>query len=1046
MTARRTAASLVAALVAAMTVATAWGQGPARELTDVAITGDRLGGFVLPIEPVTSDIRITSVKAWAWKVDDTQRLQLEGDVRISVASYEFYSRKAFLWIDRIPSAEGLINQLAIYFPEVEEPTRRAGLGVQGKDLLVTASTRGKVTMQAPVWEDRTPGGDSQRAVAEARLQRYLQQLAASKAALGTRPAVSRPPAPPVPTLEVGGSLDQVMPAPPAAVGNVKQPLGGPAVLAVNGLVSFYGRTIVVDEATDTITVEGSVVIDWLNRNPADPQGTVQLRADRAVIFTVPGTLKEFRQGGASLSAERVEGVYLEGNVVATDFRYTVRAKQVYYDFRTNQALMVDAVLRTQIRRGIPVYARAAEMRQVAANQFTAQQAQVSTSEFFTPHLAVGAERVTVTQRPQSEGGTWIEGRNATFRVGGTPVIGLPRFSGSPDRMPIRSVEVGYNEYRGFEESSKLEFFDALGLQRPDGVEGAIIQDVYSKNGLGGGTTFSLSRGAEQGGLELYGFDDFKNTEQSSAGREYISSNSFRGIASAEYSSKVTNDLLVQSQLNYISDPAFLSTFRQQEFAQHREYESSLFLRASTGNSAFDLLGKYDLDNAVVNSYQLASRPYSVDKLPEVSYRRFGDEFFDLLSWTQEYSANTMQIRVTKGTPESIAAPNAAFFPPTAIPPAPFNQNNIPLGNAYTSAGYDQDLRARLWTRQELAIPFLLGKVKVVPFASASAMGYLGDDFNDYSPDADDYRGVVGGGARISTEFTRVLGDVQSRLLDLNRLRWVVQPNATLWSGYDTASVNDYPIYDQDVEGISAASVAQVGVTQRLQTQRGGPGDWRSVDWVTLDVGAVATDHNNTYQRDNQPNSLHYAQSPAPVFYRWRPEYSQWGSHMYGNASWQVSSTFMLTGSAVALLDGTRPGGGSASDWLARGSVGAAMYHSPEVSTFVEYRYINNFDPTGVYPSDELLAIGLTYKITRLYEISLGPQIDLGQGDFRSATAQIVRVFPDFDFGVGVGYDAITGEYSFNAKLRVGGPNQRGGWGFSQAQPQFASPFTGLLRN
>ena len=118
MTARRTAASLVAALVAAMTVATAWGQGPARELTDVAITGDRLGGFVLPIEPVTSDIRITSVKAWAWKVDDTQRLQLEGDVRISVASYEFYSRKAFLWIDRIPSAEGLINQLAIYFPEV----------------------------------------------------------------------------------------------------------------------------------------------------------------------------------------------------------------------------------------------------------------------------------------------------------------------------------------------------------------------------------------------------------------------------------------------------------------------------------------------------------------------------------------------------------------------------------------------------------------------------------------------------------------------------------------------------------------------------------------------------------------------------------------------------------------------------------------------------------------------------------------------------------------------------------------------------------------
>jgi len=1014
---------------------------PAQELQDVAITGDRLGGFVLPIEPVISDLRATCVKAWSWKVDDTQRLELIGDVRITVASYEFAAQRAFIWVNRLPSSAGLINQIAIWFPEVDEPTRRAGLGASGRDLLITASTRGEMTVTATLWEEGASGSSGERTQAEARVQRHLAQIASSQPLLRTRPDVNLPPTPPPPSLEVGGRLSlPPTPAAPTAT-SVRVPADGTPIISPKGAMTFFGRTTTIDEATDTIAIEGSVVIDWLSSNAADPQGALQLTADRAVVFLRPGTLAALSNRSAPIAAENVDGIYLEGNVIATDFNFTVRGNRVYYDLRSNQALMVDAVMRTTVRDGLPVTARAAELRQVAADQFVAQQAQVSTSEFFTPHLSIGAERVTVTKRPGT--GAFVEGSNATFRVSGTPVVWYPNFRAEPGKFPLRTVSSGYNQTRGVEASVRWDLFNLVGVDAPKGVDGDLLTDLYSENGVGAGTRFSYAEGPQLGNLELYGFYDFENEEQSSAGRNYVSDKSFRGIASADYSTMLGSELLLQTQLNYISDPAFLSTFRQRDFAEHREYETSGYLRWQSSNSVFSILGKYDVDNSVVNSYQLASRPYSVDKLPQVDYARFADELWDWLSWSQEYSANTMQLRVTKGTPASIAAPNLAFFPAGYVAPAPFTQDNLPIANAYTSAGYDQEMRGRVYTRQEFAIPFEWEKIKVTPFANGTAIGYFLDDFDSYSSDADSYRAVAGVGARMSTQFTRVFDGVQSRALDVNRLRWIVQPNGMVWTGYDNSNPTDYPIYDQSVEAISAASVGQIGLTQRLQTYRGGPGNWRSVDWIYLDVGAVITDHNNTFQRTAE-QTLRYAQSPLPSFYRFRPEYSQWGSHLYGNASWQMSSTFTLIGSAVAVPFDERPSGDGASDWLGRGSVGVSMYHNPEVSTYVEYRYVNNFDPTGAYPSDELLNLGINYKIGNLYQLALGPQFDLREGGFRSLSAQLVRIFPDFDFGVGLSYDSIVDEYSLNARLRIAGPNQRGAWAFSQATPQFPSAWAGLM--
>src|SRR5262245_36385408 len=76
------------------------GGDQAAELRLVAITGDRLSGFVLPIDPIAGSITLSAGHAWVWQVDDTQRIELREDVRITLGSYSFSSSAAEVWLNR----------------------------------------------------------------------------------------------------------------------------------------------------------------------------------------------------------------------------------------------------------------------------------------------------------------------------------------------------------------------------------------------------------------------------------------------------------------------------------------------------------------------------------------------------------------------------------------------------------------------------------------------------------------------------------------------------------------------------------------------------------------------------------------------------------------------------------------------------------------------------------------------------------------------------------------------------------------------------------
>lgn len=1001
-----------------------------------AITGDRLGGFVLPILPIESEIILVAQRTRSWRVADTTRMLLEGDVQIDVGGYAFSASDALVWIDRIPSEEGLVNQLAVYFPEVEEPTRRAGLGVAGKDVLVVGSALGKVTLTTAVHDEGPPPISELLRAGEKRLSVYLRQITGRPPALSLRPRAFTPPRPPLPTPVPGGS--PLIPDPEAELlANLptKIPLPTEIIESVpifqpQGLVSFTANQIDIIEDSDTIVADGRFLVDYNPMGSNDSFSPLQMSANGGVIFLEEGSVAAMRGGERQISIEDVRGIYLEQDVTATDGRYAVRAQAIYYDTRTNQALMVDAVLRTYNRdRGDkPVFARAKEMRQLSSEEWEADKAMVSTSSFFVPQLSIGLDRVKITKQPGVEGGTGgqggaggagggggatlIEGENLTIRAGGIPFFYWPSFSGEIDSIPFKSMRVGYDEEFGTEIETTWNLYSLLGIKAPPNTKADLLLDGFTKRGPAVGVDFATAGSDYTAGLKAYGLFDSGGVDRTSAGVSVPISSSLRGEVDGYFTKALSNTLTFRADLSWMSDPTWSSAWRIGDFDSRLEYMSGASLEYRSRNTQLDLSANYSLIPFVANNYKMASRPYYVDKAPELVYRRYADSLFDnALSYSSNYSASYMRINVTNGTPNDLGVPKAAF--------AMVDPNRRVTDVYYGEAGYNNDFVTRLNTRQEVSMPLNYGATNLVPYLSGNVTGYIAERFGTYNPDAKHIRFFGAVGFKANTTFIEAFNDVRSSLLDLDRMRSVTRPYAHLWAGADSLNQDGLPIYDQEIEAISGGTAVRAGIRQTFQTKRGGGSRRTSVDWIDLDVGAQLNDSTDVFTAADARTPWNYAQSPTPLWNDWRPELSQWGSHLYGNLNWELSDTLSIGGSTTYLVD-TITGVEIQSDGvqttkeydgLMTGSIGFEVQHSPAMTTYLEYRYIQPGET-------ELIQGGVAYELGKRYVIGVTPQYDLRANELRSISGVLTRTFSDFDLSVQGGFDVIRDTPTFSVRFSL----------------------------
>ena len=126
----------------------------------------------------------------------------------------------------------------------------------------------------------------------------------------------------------------------------------------------------------------------------------------------------------------------------------------------------------------------------------------------------------------------------------------------------------------------------------------------------------------------------------------------------------------------------------------------------------------------------------------------------------------------------------------------------------------------------------------------------------------------------------------------------------------------------------------------------------------------------------------------------------WATSSTDPAEWQLSDSLALLSTGTIDFD---LGG------FSRGSVGVEINHTPQFSTFVEYRYVQAGE-------SKILSLGANYEISDTYVIAVLPQYDFSAEKFQSVRADITRAFPDFDLSIFIDYDQIRGETRFGASL------------------------------
>lgn len=1015
--------------------AVAEGEDPAADVTGRTIgnqPGDRTGPVPargeasqllaqksLPLEPLTVDASFSALRASVWKEGEVERMLLDGWVAIDIGQYHFKAERASVWIlhRRINPENGeatIANEMAIYLEEVSEANRASSITATGRNLLMSVLTLGRVSLKSDAFHDAPPTGyigfldrAEQRLVELLKRPDTAEPLVAVAAPEIQRLVTQRT----QPILPFG----EPEPSGPAGLPDLEgRPAEGGEVAVTarreyfpppEATVQFHADDFVYQFAEDRdesyAILSGHLVVQYIEMRPRPGQRNVRqltLTADRAVIFTDPVQQHEIAR--RQFSADLIRGIYLEGDVVATDNEFTLRGPRMFYDFRANRALVFDAVLHTYDRKArLPIYIRADEVRQLAMDQWQADNVRISTTEFFVPYLSLGASTVNIQRRQDpvtGEAHTVVDARRITVRAGDLPVFWWPRYRGRAEDIPLRRIGVGGNERNGFTVRTQWNLLGLAGLDPPPGTDANLLLDYYEERGPGGGVDFNYQLG--DGGGRAFGYiiqDD--GEDRLSSGAKKNLDDQTRGLFSWWHRQRLADDWTLIMEANFISDVNFLDAFFEQQAEQRREYQSRIYLKQQHDNWALEIFANVDLNGFIANEDLLQSQGYQVEKLPEIGYYSFANKLWGgRISYSSEYRVSRMRLTFPRHTLSEIGQGFGGFGLPASTD----------LSAAAFAAGFREDFVNRFHTRHEFSTTLQWGPFKLVPFLVGRYTVY-DDDFTEFSAQAEDQRIYGAAGVRINAQFARVDDSVSSRLLDLHRIRHIIEPSVTLWHGESDADSRDFPIFDLEVEGASTGSAVKLALRNTWQTQRGGPGRWRSVDVLRVDTNIVM--HASETQGD----------FAIPRFFDYRPELSRFGDHFFGDFAWLVSDSFAAAGHIIYDLNESA---------VARSSIGGRIDHTDNLFTFADLRYFDADD-------DALLGLGLGYQLTPIYRFQGSTSYDINNDETRNINIRLIRESLQGDIVLGVSHNQFREETTLFLGIRPKGAGGQTFGGFLSGPDQ-----------
>jgi hypothetical protein len=1060
-------------------VAQALGQAAGEEqpfdMDPGAISGKDFAGLRLPLGAVRGPMGFAAKRVFAWSEETgegtVRRLALSGDVRVKIGLYEFNAAEAVVWFQKIDEPESGANvyQVFVYFDRVNTPTAGAAVSVSADRLPVRAviDVTGSIEVKSDLFGSGRPGAGLV-AEGEAALAKSLRDLFPSgrefnrQLARETDPSIRlREDLARVRRERGGLPGERIMPGTAGAYepessggrlassgGNVfsrlpdidsERPIfakQGVITLACGKLTLVKGRAGEGDSGSagelgkdeNAVVASEGVTFSYVDQRT---DRALEMTSQRAVVFLKSGEVGD----PTSLKTGDVRGIYLEGDVVATDGRYTLRGPRVYYDVVQNKAVVLDAVFWTyDAARRLPLYLRASAIRQESDSQFKADKATLANTAFFEPQLSIGVGSVTIKRVPASKvesgltgggdgsggpgggigsgggggerGSTIMDATGVTLRGGGLPFFYWPGYKGDPTTIPLRDLRFENSSASGATIKTTWDVYGLAGLDPVKGLELELLADAYFRRGPGlGGYAKWTEDGPfadSRGEFFAYTVIDDHGTDVLKPGTEREWDGSTRGAIVGENAWKIDETWSLFAEGSYISDETFVDQFFERQGEERREFTTRANLRRTEENTLLILDAKTSLNDFIANEYLSQSQGYTVERLPEISYFRIADDLWGsspgLLSYSSEYRVGRLGLNFDKVDAKERG------FDTSALSQQGFGiEPNQSIADRLRGEGYNEESIYRMDTRHELSSQLAAGPVNVTPFV-VGRLTYWDDPFAAYSPQQEDRLRAWGQfGTRFATTIQRVDDSVDSTFFDLHRMRHLIEPNATVSFAGTSMERTNLPVYDEQVEGITNGTLTRLGLDQTWQTQRGGPGRWHSVDVFTLDLG---------YSFASDDADREY---PITRYVGYRPEYSSPGEGFDAEGTWQVSDTYQLVGATQYDEEQAQ---------LTRSNAGLVIQHDPDYSSFVEYRQLDAQE-------SEVANFGARYKMSSKYELAGYVTYDLKVGEWQGVSGEVRRRFASVLLGINVSYNTIDNETSLGFVFQPTGIRGEGRAGGSE---------------
>lgn len=944
----------------------------------------------------SQSLSLSAADATTWTQAQTNIVQLKGNIRIDLDDTVMSAQNAIIWIHRATGEGTQPQQIEISLIGDAQLTQ-GQITRSGPVLFVTASVEGRIQLAS---DQRHAQNLEQSALYQnaLRLRDAGQQGAALPDVTQSHASTTQTAAlPEMPHITGSGSSRDGSTIHTAATqaGETNEPATTqPVALVRSGAVEpvqirFPGtlQTTLTPQGKVAVIISGGITL-YQRGKEGD---FLELQAQQAVLFTRFSHISEALQSGQQIAADAISAAYLEGNV---RIGYTpannklgesrLEADRAYYDFATDRAILTDAVLRTtDVKTQLPIIIRAQAIQQLAlsdtSRSYEAKKLVLTTSAFATPSYAVAASSAYVHQQqtPAGQDRTQFKAHNATLQTFGVPIFWLPAIGGTVTQngTPLRGVQVESSSRFGLGVRTQWGLFESLGQVPPPGLDMSYRLDYLGDRGPAvgldaqyhGGFTTEETRDPWNfsGAFSSYLIHDRGHDELSAGRLDVEPPGEWRGRVFWRQQHFFPQDWQVQLQGGYVSDATFLEEYYRDEFYRGQPHSLSLYAKRQRNTEALTFLLDY-YPNPFVTDIDYVQEQFQIDRLPEIGYHRIGDSFAnDRLTF---YSDNTLTGLKLSRSHASLLEQGYFGIVEPGLPS---------LGWTGTTQNYV--LRGDF--RQEVAFPFSAGQLRLVPYVVGRYTGYSDSPSGEVQ---NRFLGAVG--MRIGTTFWAIDDSVESELFDLHRMRHIIEPQLELFTGAQSIDRGELYIYDQDVDAINDISAVSLGIRQRWQTQRGGPGRWRSVDVFTLNVFA-------NYFANRPPDDQMQPTAFRGLFFPTMPEASIPRQSINADAMWRISDT-------TALLSDVQY------NWekrtLATASLGLAVSRDPRTTYFIGQRYIGELN-------SNILSASVAYDLSTKYTLLLSQSFDFGQSQSVATTATVLRRFDRFILGVRIFYDAREDE-------------------------------------